>query len=335
MNKLCQVLLFHLFFTSVQCEPLRATYSKVKVPVKGHAARLWYDGSDSIYIFGPSSYQSKLFRYSLSNDTLQTLETLPVRGVGTIQTDESGNIFCFNSNVLKFSRATNSTSVVARLPYRAFATPTIKLDDGVTVLMLGTYCRYDGHGDCVDKGREIISFDLTTNTYHILSTRMSISLQFGAAIKFGPGKAFVFPVGKSEIFKRDQDFMWEMNLTSLTFTKVPDIVLPGLAWDPVVMTDGHFIFLMGGFEPSEQFPDWRGFFKIDPIARTVEFVHVDNWPIYEEPPPCVYIHKLTRVYCVGGFSQDRHGVFHSDSYGRDENDIFNDTLAQVSGRKEI
>lgn len=98
---------------------------------------------------------------------------------GSIHSDWDGNIFYFGADsptnddkVIKYSPSTNSSSVVAQLPYDIFCIPTIKVDN--SVLILGSYAT---------EGRELSYFDLANGSITKLEVFLPVHLRYGGAIK--------------------------------------------------------------------------------------------------------------------------------------------------------
>lgn len=186
VNNLRVIFFLQFIYKSSHGSQLSATYSLAKLPTPDYAHRPWYDGLDSVYIFGGYlffGHSNRILRYSLSSDTIHFLGSLSVDAViGSVR-----NIFYFgadsnNNKVLKYSPSANSSTVVAQLPRNIAAIPTIKLDNN-TVLILGSGLT----------GREILSFDLATRSTTTLETQLPFSVRFGGAIKFGRNKAYLFP----------------------------------------------------------------------------------------------------------------------------------------------
>lgn len=143
-----------------------------------------------------------------------------------------------------------------------------------------------------------------------LNARSDISLNFGSAIKFGSDKVYLFP--------RASRSMWEMDLEEMTFTLVPDSVLPPFEGRPTIVTDGS---LVTRIESSAGFNDKKEIFQFDPVAMTTKFLSVDNWPGFRTYAffPVVYVPKMRRIYWFGGISvytlgQDvqSHDIFYVD-----------------------
>lgn len=94
--------------------------------------------------------------------------------------------------------------------------------------------------------------------------------------------------------------------------------------------------MLAMFKPNPVFRDHEGIFKIDPVAKTMEFLHVDNWPvkqdshIYQNPPTSVYIPKLNRIYSFGG----RSISVSNSSDERELDDIFYIELSPLSPKKQ-
>lgn len=169
-----------------------------------------------------------------------------------------------------------------------------------------------------------MSFDLSQGHSTQLSEPLPISVRFGAAIKFGKSKAYLFPVGTTGVVNTTQSgHIWEMDVPTTTFTKRADITLPVFEQNPAVVTDQTFIYVMAKFQPTSTFMDTQGMFKIDPAAGTSKFLQVSNWPlrntsrIYDRPPLSVYVAKTNRIYSFGGRS-----VSVTNTNIRDHDEIF-------------
>lgn len=278
---------------------LSATYSSVRLPTPDYAHRPWYDGKDSIYLFGGDlmNGRQKVLRYSLSSDTIHQQGSLPISArSGSVHSDWDGNAFYFgaeyfkNDKIIKFCPLTNTSSVVAQLPLNSYAAPSIKLNNN-TVLVLGSWT--------TDRPREITAFELASGRISKLGVSLPLNVSYGGAVKFGRKKAYVISM--------EGEAMWEMDLVSLTFQKMAGFSLPIFKRMPSIMTDGAWIYILAGFKPSPGFPDIAGIFRIDPVAGTSQFLHVDGWPvngslIYEYPPPSIYIAAKNRIYSFGGHS---------------------------------
>lgn len=190
-----------------------------------------------------------------------------------------------------YSPSNNVSSVVAQLPYDIFAIPTIKV--GKRVLILWNF---------KNSGLEILSFDLAQGKTTKLDVQLPVSVRYGAAIKIGQDKAYLFLVAK------DNGSMWEMHLSRMSFKEMADISIPSFLHYPSVMTDGTFIYILAIFTATPIFTDSQGIFKIDPVSMTTEFLHVDSWllanssRVYSHPPPSVYVSKMKRIYSFGGES---------------------------------
>lgn len=142
------------------------------------------------------------------------------------------------------------------------------MDDN-TVLILGSF----------NSGLGILSFDLEQGKATSLEAVLPTSVCYGAAIKFGKDKAYLFFLNGS---------MWEMNLREMTFSQVPHLVLPTFERYPAVGTDGRFILIMAKFSSSPDFPGESGILQIDPVSMTSTLFHVENWP-RKLMTPAVYI----------------------------------------------
>lgn len=180
--------------------------------------------------------------------------------------------------------------------------------------------------------REILSFDLGQGTSSILEVQLPLGVgELRGAIKFGKNTAFLFPSDGS---------MWEMGLQGLTFQKnftKKNIHLPSFKACPSVLRDKSFIYILAGFEASPIFPDHNGIFKIDPVALTSQFLHVEDWPlangsrIYEVPPPAVYIPNMKRIYAFGGCSRNRSNSMNV----REQVEIFYIDLSPLSETDQV
>lgn len=297
VNNLWIVSILQFVFTSTHAQ-LVATPHHTKHPIPGEFSRISYDGRDSVYFFGGFFNDSKtLLRYSFSNEDIQSWGSLPVpTKYGSIQSDWDGNVFYFGADndhdkVLRYSPSTNSSSIVAHLPYNIYGYPTIKLDND-TVLILGKG----------EEGLQILSFDLENAKMTTLGAKLPVSVCYGGAIKFGKDKAYLFPYANGS--------MWEMDLVTMTTTRVP-VSLPDFGTFPSVMTDDTFIFISVMFAVDSNFSDHAGIFQIDPVERTAEFRHVSNWPT-NFATNAVYVPKLKSIYGFGGRSENLKNKTHNE-----------------------
>lgn len=105
------------------------------------------------------------------------------------------------------------------------------------------------------------------------------------------------------------------------------------------MTDQIWIYILANFNSTPEFTDHEGIFQIDPVARTTQFLHVDNWPLanvcrsFEIPPPSIYTSDLNRIYYFGGKSVNEDGAAsqqHDEIFYVDLDKINNQTLAETS-----
>lgn len=290
--RLALVLLFP-FLPTPTLSQLSAVYSHVKLPTHGYFHRTWYDGQESIYLFGGGdgilTDATGILRYSLSNDTIHSIGSLRLNArFGSVHSDWDGNVFYFGGGsngdrIIKYSPLTNSSSVIAQYP--VWSNPTPKLDNN-TVLILGK------RGDEL----EIVSFDLARGTSSQLDVQLPVSLSYGGAIKLGKDKAYLFPIQK----ELNQGIIWEMDLATMSFKNM-GLPFPVISDFSSFLTDGRFIYIFARFK-SNLFTDTKGIFKVEPVAMTTSFLHVDNWPlanrsrIFVAQPASIYIPEMNRIH---------------------------------------
>lgn len=286
-----RIFLLPLLLTPSRAQPLSVVYSSAKLPEPDWAYRLWYDGADTVYIIGSGgisdvsrSILRNIFSYSLSTERIQFEAFLPMyAGYGSVHGDSHGNIFYVksasrNDSIIKYSISSKSSSVVGTIPQ-------ILLDNN-TVLVLGRY----------PQEKEILSVDLTTGTTIILDLKLPKDVRYGAAVKWRQDKVYLF---------HQFDGVREWDLGSNTFKKM-SIKLPIFNQFPTVVTNETWIYILSNFDRNREYQE--GIFKIDPVAMTTQFLHVDNWPLanssryYNKPPQCVCVPKWDRIYCFGGQS---------------------------------
>lgn len=124
------------------------TYILAKLPILNHGVRFWYDGQDSVYLFGDTASkrhnQGAIVSYSISQDTVNQLGTLSNRAV-SLQSDWDGNLSYFGAynrnrnlifqpqtRILKYDPL--KKVVVERLPYNLLHNPTIKLNNDTVLI---------------------------------------------------------------------------------------------------------------------------------------------------------------------------------------------------------
>jgi hypothetical protein len=93
----------------------------------------------------------------------------------------------------------------------------------------------------------------------------------------------------------------------------PDFVEIRLYKPSVVLTNANVGYMIGGV----YYPYSDGFFKFNPENFQHEYIFVDNFPIsgrdagWASAPTMVFVEKLNRIYCFGGFSfNDGVATFH-------------------------
>lgn len=318
-------LVFKFLLTSSYSE-LVAIYSRATIPLSDASPHVvTYDGDDSVYVLGGrTGHPKKILKYSLSSDTVHWEGSLPLEAnSGSVHSDRNGNLYYFGADhqsfdkILRYSPLSNSTAVVAQLPHFICGSPSIKTAFN-TVLILGTYFGYGG---------PILSFDLEAGTITTLSKELPFSLSYGAAVRFGKDKAFLFPYGRGA--------MWEMDLVAITFTRIFEMPLPKFNQFPVAVRDASTIFIFATFDSSPEFPDGEGLLQIDPLEMTSTFLHVQNWPRKNGKPSAnivgVFVPKMNRIYSfvsrhlfhvAGKEERERAEIFYVD---------FNPVSNQVTG----
>lgn len=121
-------------------QQLSAEYLKVKLPAP-NAPDAYYDGDDTIYVIGGSFHPyNEILAFSITSETVELIGSFPGRAqLGTVQGDSSGNIFYIGGEpnyqqIFKFEPVTNTTSIVATLPYLVYHHTSVKYEDKVYII---------------------------------------------------------------------------------------------------------------------------------------------------------------------------------------------------------
>ena len=151
-------------------QELRVTKCNATFEVGLTYAAVVYDGLDSVYILGGSTYwpgqwHSAIRKYSISTDTVETIGRLPkalTGGEASINAGD-GSIYYFggssdNYDVYKFDILSSTVTTVETLPVSVHSGGKAVVDDGTTVLLFGG----DGNG-------KIVEYDLNSNEGRVVA----------------------------------------------------------------------------------------------------------------------------------------------------------------------
>lgn len=280
--------------TPTMCQ-LLAEYLDTKLPQPYGCISPFYDGNDTVFLFGCYILNSQILKFSISSQTLQEVGRL--RGItlkGTLQSDGIGNIFYLGGggdsrDVYKFEPETNTIETVARLPVSVQDSVSIKYDD--TVLILG------GLG----QDRELMTFNLDTLNYSMVSNNLTFVVTAGATVRVG-NKAFLFDDTESG---QNRNAL-ELDLDTYDMTRVGLATLPRFTGYTATVWDDDFAYIVTGsrFDSGNE---THGLVQFNPKSYDNGFIPVQNFPV-ESPnyfwitPGTVFIPGLSRIYGFGGES---------------------------------
>ncbi|OXA57738.1 hypothetical protein Fcan01_06682 [Folsomia candida] len=280
---------------------LTPEYLAIKLPSPNSCLTPFYDGNDSIYLFGgcEENNRNQILVYSIISEVIRFVGTLPTSGMnGHVQGDRAGNMYYIGglnngeewTQVVKFSPATNTTSVVVTLPFSVQDSTSVKYNGtSNTIYIIG--------GDA--NPTSLMALDLSLSTHSTVAT-LPFGIHQAASFRYG-NKAYVFDAGTGE----NQTTAMELDLDTFRMMSVGPSTLPRIILFPSLVFDGNlFAYLIGGYRPdSPPVTPSEGIIQFNPITFEHAFVPVRNYPIsgnyFYHSPASVYVARNNRIYCFG------------------------------------
>lgn len=298
------ILLTHLL--PIRGQVLTTQTLDVKLPAPDACQATFYDGDDSIYLFGGSEYpqNKQILKFTIFSETLQVVGTLPEASIcGHAYSDSSRNIFYLGGGdsgatwfkeVYKFNPVTGVVSHVANLPYTAGERPSFKFSETSNTILV--------FGDDGEVTQKLSAFDLYSLTSSTVSTNFTFYANSATAIKVG-SKAFLFGVRDPEAARMavevDVDTFFNMQYVGLA-------TLPTFTWHPSSVWDGNYGYVIGGYDSSTGVRT-DGIIQFNPVTYENRFIPVENFPVggsshFWYSPATVFVPSRNRIYFFGGYS---------------------------------
>ncbi len=290
-------------------QPIKAIHLKTKLPTGIKEQCLLYDGSDLIYLLGGwksnNEKSDAIYTFSLSSHTLQKVGNLPGPSFsGTVEWNEDKNgrnIVYFGGGrdwnaVYTFNLANGTSSKTAELPtdFIHHASSFRVRDNSSIVYIFGGF-DFDG---------EILAFDMASHRNLKNAGSLKFDTRPGVAVRVG-NMAYIYGGLRTGI-----ETLFELNLDNFDMIPVGDENYPQLRYAGKAIWDGgQFIYLIGGYKSNNNtyFPA-GGITRFDVATKKSRFIRIENYPVgektgryYRKAPDCVWVNKMDRIYCFGGF----------------------------------
>lgn len=278
-------------------------YLDVKLPFPNSCPKPWYDGKDSIYLFGwcDNPGRTNILKFSISSESLETVGHLPGRGWrGTVHSDRSENVFYLGggfswNEVYKFDPTTYSSSSVATLPYDVMSSTSVKYND--TVFILGGTTQFN----------TLLTVDMEALNYSTVSTNLSFSVYGAASVRVG-SKAYIFDATGSQ---RNRQAL-ELDLGTYAMRRVGPSTLSLFTGFSSAVWGDKFVYVIGAsgdrYSPKDENVS-IGIFQFNPNSFENKFIPVANLlpegHEYFSAPGLVFVPGKNRIYAFGGESQRR------------------------------
>jgi len=291
-----------------QEELLTCVEAEAKLPIPSGLHNSFYDGKDTIYIFGgrgstPDDLLNTIYSYDINLDTISLVATFPEgtrKGMVTFhnksiyylggygQTGESDRIY-------KFDPESKTVSLVGHLESAKYDGVAMKYNESsntVQILALGRLQSpgYPNKLECLN----LTSLTSCGQTF----LNINYGNENGVRALVANGYAYIFAQDSpsSGIEKLDLSTLE----SELTWEDFPELFFP-----PSVVFDGKYGYIIGGHRDEDIGVPNSGIFRYDPETEEHQFLPVANFPatgsqLYSYPS-AEYVEKLNRIYLFGGY----------------------------------
>jgi len=311
---------FGITATFANNDNLKVEYVKAKLPAPMADSTPFYDGNDSIYLFGGRSASHsqtvyKILRYSISADSVEEVGRLPsacsrgsVQALGT-------DIYFFGgysagegyTDVVKFDTSTGSATSVAMLPRSGIYHTSFRQPDSPVVYVLLQMDRKE------DPAR-LYKCDLSTGNYTFSHIENFVGITAYTSVIYG-NQAYLYGQGSGEY--RDDSQIQVVDMTSLN----PSYLNYGSRYFSIfsrAVSDGEFSYFVDSLDANSDsgyLPN--PFVKLNGFTHMAEYPEVKDFPVHDDlhymfAPSTVYVEKLNRIYFFGGRTQNRTTMDYAD-----------------------
>lgn len=278
-----------------QSQDLVANLASARLPSgRSHVSAI-YDGDDSIYILGGNSYPSgaldSILHYSISEDRIATIGTLPTPMYGGRITMSSNNeVFLLGSlsstDIVRFSPGVENATVVAQLPHTFYESSLIQFNGFVHIL-----------GGWVDMDATSQGFFPSINGTEGFRVNAALWINDSLYPPFYMIFGNILSTGENAVVRYDpvsEDARYTL------LPELPHVFGHSMAFTDI--KDGN-VYLVGilGFFP--------GIARFEPSTNLVTLLPVSGFPGSDgnslSKSGNVYVDKLNRIYMIGGRNSTR------------------------------
>jgi len=296
---------------------LKAELAKAKLPIPLKSPEPFYDGKESIYIFGGidnNVITKSILRYNITSDTLETIGEMPSGGYrGSVQLVDK-YIYYFGGyiievgeyvDIVKYDPVSNEAESVGKLPYDILHHTSFQLSSTANIVYF------------------VFQLSSTVSKLGALNMTMT-TYEFEGLVDLPNFRCFSSVVSGNDVYifgdeaTTQESLVTKVDMISLKIEKIylsKDYSFRGLS---SAVSDGSYAHVLLG--PLDYTSDTN----IDDILLTFVpeapygRVHrdVENLPsndneAYFRHPTSVYVQKLNRIYYFGGEVYNRETDEHT------------------------
>jgi len=301
MEQFVLLILFCLSFQLCWCqeEVLTCVEAKAKFPIPLIDHGSFYDGENSIYIFGGHSLVSDvntIYKYDINEDTITLVATFPEKLYVAIVTFDKENVYVmggynnnrqFSDKIYKFELESHTVTLVGNLDSAIGDGVGMKYNessDSVQILAFGS------------RGLKCLNLSNLTSCGQ---TTLITQNRFSVKALVVNGFAYIF----AQISTSSQ--IEKIDLSTLESELVPG-EFPMLYYPTSVVFDGRYGYIIGGHREEDDGIPTNGIIRYDPETFEHQFIPVANFPASGRRSygsgSAEYVKKLNRIYMFGGFT---------------------------------
>ncbi|XP_021964186.1 uncharacterized protein LOC110859530 isoform X2 [Folsomia candida] len=295
---LIKIVILILSFTFLcQGQRLTATYSAARLPYAMDRTAAYYDGVDSIYLFGgrANSYEVRSISvYSISQDTIKMVGSISSTYLfeSCVESATNGNLYYFGNvaSSYSFDISRNTTEAIAALPFYPADCGALKLNHTSNIV----YIFKDSPLRTFDLETMVLTEVATLTHYPTISTKIGNSAIFFSGVS-GPALARVTKLNLDTMEMETRN----TGLHTLSYARVASDLV-------------RYVYIIGGYVPAADRPT-QTIIQWDTQLHQHVYIPVDNYPFsyseesWQYSPASVYVEKLNRIYYFGGRYRQRVG----------------------------
>jgi len=307
MKQFVLLILFCLSFQLCWCqfELLTCVEAEAKLPVPLVYHSTFYDGKDSIYIFGgynDSSEVNSIYKYDIIEDSITLVANFPI-GIrnGMVTVGPNGTIYYIGGmsdadsmdTIFGLEPETNTLTLVGHLDFPMTDGVAMKYNESSSTVQI--LPGYSSTLECLD---------LANNFSSCGQTSLINQNNYGVRAFVADGFAYIFPQAPPY---PQIHHIEKLDLSTLK-SELGSRVFIELAWPPSVVFDGTYGYIIGGYTEADTGIPTNGIIRYDIDSFRYYFRPVTDFPTssggfgYYTYGSAQYVEKLDRIYMFGGLT---------------------------------